>query len=58
MADDGEGQPSKGNESPIIELKRDRHGWPALPSLEEIQGRSLTYKKRLIGKFMTDVYGS
>jgi hypothetical protein len=29
-----------------------------LPSREYVDRQGLTYKKRLIGKFMADVYGS
>jgi len=39
-------------------LKRNKDGYPMLPSLEEINGHTLLYKKKLIGKFMSDVYGS
>jgi len=31
-------------------------GNPILPGLEEIEGRSLLYKKAVIGKFMTLMY--
>jgi hypothetical protein len=44
--------------SPVIKLKRNEDGYPILPSLEEIDRHGLIYKKRLVGKFMADVYGS
>ena len=43
---------------PEIKLKRDKDGYPILPSLEEINSNGLLYKKQLIGKFMGDMYGS
>jgi hypothetical protein len=42
--------------STMVVLKRNQRGYPVLPSLEEIQGRELVYKKKLIGKFIGDVY--
>ena len=44
--------------SPEIKLKKDKDGYPTLPSLEEIDGHGLLYKKQLIGKFMSDMYGT
>ena len=38
-------------------LKKNKSGYPVLPSLKEIQGCELVYKKKLIGKFIGDVYG-
>jgi len=48
----------KKKESPEIKLQKNEDGYPILPSLEEIDPHSLEYKKKLIGKFMGDVYGS
>jgi hypothetical protein len=39
-------------------LKKQSNGYPILPSLEEIEGHLLIYKKKLIGKFMSDVYSA
>jgi hypothetical protein len=39
-------------------LKKNKDGYPILPSLEEIEGRELVYKKKLIGRFMGDVYST
>ena len=50
--------PGKKKEIPEINLPKDKNGYPILPSLEEIDCHGLEYKKRLIGKFMSDVYGS
>jgi len=56
--DGSDNESTKRKKSPEITLKRDRDGYPMLPSLEEINGHGLLYKKRLIGKFMGDTYGS
>jgi hypothetical protein len=48
---------TKKKKRPEIRLKRNKHGHPILPSLEEINHHDLLYKKQLIGKFMTDAYG-
>jgi hypothetical protein len=56
---DGSDNESAGKKnSPQIKLKKDEDGFPTLPSLEEINGHGLLYKKQLIGKFMGDMYGS
>jgi len=39
-------------------LKKNKDGCPILPSLEEIECRKLVYKKKLIGRFMGDVYST
>jgi len=40
-----------------INLQKNNKGYPILLSLEEINHHGLEYKKKLIGKFMSDVYG-
>ena len=40
-----------------INLKKNRDGYPMLPSLEEINRGDLLYKKMLVGKFIGDMYG-
>jgi len=39
-------------------LKKNKDGYPILPSIEEIEGRKLVYKKKLIGRFMGDMYSA
>jgi len=39
-------------------LKKNKDGYPILPSIEEIEGHELVYKKKLIGRFMGDVYSA
>ncbi|KAF8486612.1 hypothetical protein F5888DRAFT_1640084 [Russula emetica] len=58
--DGSEDESARKKKSPEIEikLKRNKDGYPILPSLQEISHHGLTYKKRLIGKFMGDVYRS
>jgi hypothetical protein len=56
--DSSEDDSSRKKKSPEIRLKRNKHGHLILPSLEEIDRHGLLYKKRLIGKFMSDAYGS
>jgi hypothetical protein len=41
-----------------IKLRRNKDGFPILPSLDEINSHDSEYKKRLIGKFIGDIYGS
>ena len=43
--------------TPVVKLTTNRDGYPILPSLKEIDGRGLLYKKQLIGKFLGDIYG-
>ena len=40
-----------------MKLKKNKKGYPILPSVEEIDGLTLIDKKKLIGRFMGDVYG-
>ncbi|KAF8262968.1 hypothetical protein EI94DRAFT_1808036 [Lactarius quietus] len=47
----------KNKENPKnINLPMNRHGYPVLPSWEAINPEGATYKKLLIGKFMTQLY--
>lgn len=39
-------------------LAHNSQGYPILPSIEDINAKGLLYKKILIGRFMSDVYGS
>jgi len=57
MADSSGGEPRQKQKSLEIKLKMDKNGYLILPSPEEIDGHDLLYKKRLIGRFMSDVYG-
>jgi hypothetical protein len=43
---------------PEIKLKRDSDGYPILPSPDEVDRHDLLCKKKLIGRFIGDVYGS
>jgi hypothetical protein len=52
------GGPVKKQECPEIKMKRKKDGYPVLPSPEEVDRHALLCKKKLIGRFMGDVYGS
>jgi hypothetical protein len=56
--DGSDDESTRKKKNPEIKLKRDKDGYPMLPSLEEINHHGLLYKKRLIGKFMGDMYGA
>jgi len=45
-------------QSPEVKLKKNKEGYPILPSLEEIEDLGLNDKKKLIGRFICDVYGA
>ncbi|KAF8263632.1 hypothetical protein EI94DRAFT_1703843 [Lactarius quietus] len=54
-----EGQDDGGRnkeKAPNIKLPIDSRGYPVLPSWEAINNKGLTYKKMLIGKFMSEMY--
>jgi len=51
-------EPKGKGESPEVKLKKNKKGYPILPSVEEIDGLTLIDKKKLIGRFMGDVYGA
>lgn len=56
---DSEGEShGRKKKSPEVKLKRNKEGYPILPSLEEMDRHGLLYKKQVIGKFMAAVYGS
>ena len=60
---DSEGETSgkrkrRRKEDPKVKLKHDSRGYPILPGLEEMNGRSLSYRKRIIGEFISEVYSS
>jgi len=57
VPDGSKGRSGQKKESTKVKLKTDKAGYPILPSLEEINCHGLEYKKRLIGKFMGDIYG-
>jgi hypothetical protein len=52
----GEVDEKKSDKSPNIELPIDEQGYPILPRWEAIKGEGLSYKKSLIGKFMSEMY--
>ena len=47
----------KKEECPEIKMKMDKGGYPILPSAEEVTNHDLLCKKKLIGRFMSNVYG-
>jgi hypothetical protein len=57
LANSSENESAQKKKSLEVQLKRDKDGCPILPSLKEIDCHSLLYKKQLIGKFVTDIYG-
>ena len=57
--EDGSGdESSRKQRKEDIKLKRNKDGYSILPSREDADRQGLTYKKRLVGRFMTNVYGS
>ena len=54
--DGSEDDSSRKKRSPEIKLKRNKDGYFILPSPKEIDRHGLLYKKRLIGKFMSNAY--
>jgi len=51
-------EPKGKGECPEVKLKKNKKGYPILPSVKEIDGLMLIDKKKLIGRFMGDVYGA
>jgi hypothetical protein len=43
--------------TPKVKLPMDEKGYPVLPSWEAIDRGGLMYKKMVIGKFMSEMYG-
>jgi len=41
-----------------VKLKKNKKGYPILPSVEEIDGLMLIDKKKLISRFMGDVFSA
>jgi hypothetical protein len=58
LTDGSEDETPRKRAIPEVKLKRNKDGYPILPSLEEIDGYELLRKKQLIGKFIGDAYGS
>jgi hypothetical protein len=58
LADGSKDESARKQKNPDIKLKRNKDGYPILPSREDMDSQGLLYKKRLIGKFMGDVYSS
>jgi len=56
MTNRSEDEPKKKKKTREIKLKRGKHGYLILPSLEDINGYELQCKKQLIGRFITDIY--
>jgi len=57
LSDGSENKAPKKQKNPRVKLKRNNDSYPILPSLEDLDSYDLLYKKRLIGKFIGDVYG-
>ena len=45
-------------ECPEIKMRRDKGGYPILPSPEELDRHELPCKKKFVGRFMGPIYGS
>ena len=58
MTDGNEDEAPRKQKGTAIKLKRNEDGYPILPSVKEISSYGLLSKKKLIGKFIGDVYGS
>ena len=58
MTDDSDDDSHPKKKSTPIKMKRKTNGYPILPSMEEIDGHDLKYKKQLIGTFVGDIYRS
>ncbi|KAH9020903.1 hypothetical protein EDB85DRAFT_2152752 [Lactarius pseudohatsudake] len=56
-ADSGEECIIKEDQTPKVKLLIDKHGYPVLPNWETIDCGGLTYKKMVIGQFMSEMYG-
>ncbi|KAH9012877.1 hypothetical protein EDB84DRAFT_1568967 [Lactarius hengduanensis] len=56
-ADSGEECIIKKDQTPKVKLPIDKHGYPVLPNWETIDRGGLTYKKMVIGQFMSEMYG-
>ena len=52
------GAPAKKHECPDIAMKLDNSGYPIVPSPEELANHGLLCKKKFIGRFMSNIYGS
>ena len=51
-------EPKEKGKSLEVKLKKNKKGYPILPSVKEIDGLTLIGKKKLIGRFMADMYGA
>jgi len=49
-------EPKGKGKSPEVKLTKNKKGYPILLSVEEIDGLTLIDKKKLIGRFMGDIY--
>jgi len=56
MTDCSEDEPKKKKKTREIKLKRGKHRYLILPSLEDINGYELQCKKQLISRFITNIY--
>ena len=56
MTDCSDDEPERRRRTQEIKLRRNKDGYPMLPSIEDIKGHELLYKKRLISRFIGDIY--
>ncbi|KAH9028956.1 hypothetical protein EDB85DRAFT_2147569 [Lactarius pseudohatsudake] len=57
LANSGEECIIKKDQTPKVKPLIDKHGYPVLPNWETIDRGGLTYKKMVIGQFMSEMYG-
>jgi hypothetical protein len=58
VSDDSDDDSHRKKKNTPIKMKNKSNGYPILPSMEEINGHDLKYKKQLIGTFVGDIYRS
>ena len=56
MTDRSDGEPERRRRTQEIKLRRNKDGYLMLPSIEDIEGHELLYKKWLISRFIGDIY--
>jgi hypothetical protein len=57
LADGSENVSTRKQKNPKVKLKKKKDRYPILLSLKKIDHHGLLYKKQLIGKFVSDIYG-
>ncbi len=56
MTDHSNDEPERRRRTQEIKLRWNKDGYLMLPSIEDIEGHELLYKKWLIGRFIGDIY--